>query len=134
MYSQEASLGAQQTKENLGQGPYVGQLAWFARFHKPSVPSAIERYANETERVFGVLDKALEHREWLVGGKCTYSDLSFVTWSHVAEGLMKELGRSDWMQNFPRYAAWYEALKSRVPVQECLDEIIAARAAHGLPP
>ncbi|KAL9607504.1 MAG: hypothetical protein Q9167_007587 [Letrouitia subvulpina] len=117
-----------------GQGPYFGQLAWFTRFHKPSIPSAIERYAKETERIFGVLDKALEHKEWLVGGKCTYADLSFVTWSHLAKGLMAELGKSDVMEGFPHYTAWLEALESRKLVRECLDEIIAAREAHGLPP
>lgn len=86
------------------------------------------------ERIFGVLDKALEHKEWLVGGKCTYADLSFVTWSHLAEGLMAELGKSDVTERFPYYTAWFEALQSRKPVRECLDEIIAARTAHGLPP
>ncbi|KAL9045513.1 MAG: hypothetical protein Q9214_001453 [Letrouitia sp. 1 TL-2023] len=117
-----------------GQGPYFGQLAWFARFHKPLIPSAIERYTKEMERIFGVLDKALEQKEWLVGGKCTYADLSFVTWSHLAKGLMAELGKSDVMEGFPHYTAWVEALESRKPVRDCLDEIIAARTAHGLPP
>ncbi|KAG8526317.1 uncharacterized protein KY384_000310 [Bacidia gigantensis] len=117
-----------------GQGPYFGQLAWFARFHKPTNPSAIERYANEMERIIGVLDKSLDKKEWLVGGKCTYADLSFVTWAHVAKGLLKEIGRSNVMTSFPNYTAWLERMEARKPVRECLDDTIAARVEHGLPP
>ena len=117
-----------------GQGPYFGQLTWFARFHKPTVPSAIERYANEMERILGVLDKSLTNQQWLVGDKCTYADLSFVTWSHVAKGLVQELGMSDITVKFPHYVRWLEAMEARQPVRECLEAIVAARAAHGLPP
>ncbi|KAL8823874.1 MAG: hypothetical protein Q9191_005478 [Dirinaria sp. TL-2023a] len=116
-----------------GQGPYFGQLAWFARFHKPTVPSATERYANEMERIFGVLDRSLTHRQWLVGDKCTYADLSFVTWSHNAKGLVQELGKSNMMDKYPHYTRWLDSMESRPSVQECVREIVAGRAAHGLP-
>lgn len=85
-------------------------------------------------RIFGVLNKALENRKWLVGDKCTFADLSFATWSHVAKGLVKQLGMSEKMKDYPRYTAWLEAMEARQPVCECLDEIISARAARGLPP
>jgi glutathione S-transferase len=85
------------------------------------------------ELVFGVLDKALENREWLVGEKCTYADLSFVTWSHVAKGMVYELGKEDMLKNYPRYTAWFERMVSRQPVLDCLKEIVAGRVAHGLP-
>ncbi|KAL9107857.1 MAG: hypothetical protein Q9227_007275 [Pyrenula ochraceoflavens] len=117
-----------------GQGPYFGQLAWFARFHQPKVESAIERYANEMERIFGVLDSSLEHSDWLVGDKCTFADLSFATWSHISKGLMQELGRSASMEKFPRYNRWLKTIEEMEPVKECLEEIATERAAHGLPP
>lgn len=47
---------------------------------------------------------------------------------------MAELGKSDVMEGFPHYTAWFEALESRKLVRDCLDEIIAARTTHGLPP
>jgi len=34
----------------------------------------------EIKRVTMVLNNALEGKEYLVGDKCTYADLSFVTW------------------------------------------------------
>ena len=86
------------------------------------------------DRVFGVLDKVLEHQNWLVGNKCTYADLSFATWSQVAKSLVKELGRDDVKSKYPHYSAWVERIEARKPVKECLDEIVRGRAEHGLPP
>ena len=54
------------------------QAFWFARFHQEKLPSAIERYVTETLRVFGVLDGVLAKQEWLVGGKPSIVDTSFV--------------------------------------------------------
>ena len=42
------------------------------------IPLAIERYQKEILRVFGVLESVLSKQEWLVGGKYTIADLSFV--------------------------------------------------------
>ncbi len=61
-----------------GQGPYYGQLVWFLRYHPEKVPSAVERYKKEIDRVIGVLDGVLSKQQWLVGGKLTIADLSFV--------------------------------------------------------
>ena len=44
-------------------------------FHPEKLESARLRYANEVKRVLGVLDRALEGRESLVGDKITVADL-----------------------------------------------------------
>lgn len=61
--------------------PYFGQSVWFQRFHKEKLPDVIERYNNEIRRVLGVLDGVLANKEYLVGGKLTIADLSFVPWN-----------------------------------------------------
>lgn len=66
--------------QSSGQGPYFGQVAWFLFYHPEKVPSALERYRNETKRVFGVLESVLSKQEWLVGGKATVADISFVSY------------------------------------------------------
>lgn len=58
--------------------PYFGQAGWFILWHPEKLPSAIERYQKEILRVFGVLEGVLSKQEWLVGGKCTIADLSFI--------------------------------------------------------
>ena len=63
--------------------PYFGQAVWFMRIHSEKLPSAIERYQKETVRVLTVLDGVLakpENGGWLVGGKLTAADLSFIPW------------------------------------------------------
>lgn len=46
----------------------AGQAKHF-RAHAPaSVPYAIDRYTRETSRLYGVLNKRLEHREFIVAG------------------------------------------------------------------
>ena len=66
--------------------PYFGQAMWFLNTHPEKIPSAIERYKNETLRVFGVLDGVLAKSPsgWLVGGKCTAADISFIPWNRAA--------------------------------------------------
>lgn len=64
--------------------PYFGQAIWFKVYHHEKVPSAIERYQKETVRVIGVLDGVLQKQGWLVGGKPTVADYSFVSWNNAA--------------------------------------------------
>ena len=64
-----------------GQGPYYGQAAWFSFFHSEKIPSAVDRYKKEIVRVLSVLESVLSKQEWLVGGKCTIADLSFITYA-----------------------------------------------------
>lgn len=118
-----------------GQGPYYGQAIWFARFHSEKLPSAIDRYVNELIRVVGVLNEALEREAtgWLVGGKCTYADLAFVTWASLGYGLLKQLNRLEEIAKYDKYAGWIEALERRETVKKVLDLVADGRAEHGLP-
>lgn len=48
------------------------------------IPLAIERYQKEILRVFGVLESVLSKQEWLIGGKYSVADLSFVMYVPVS--------------------------------------------------
>ena len=50
-----------------GIGPMQGQATVFRRYFEPRLPAAAERYRNETARLYGVLDRRLQGREWLCG-------------------------------------------------------------------
>lgn len=70
---------------------------------------------------------------WLVGDKCTFADLSFVTWNLVGEGLLAELGRSGGLeQKYPLYAAWMKLLEERDDVRSIKQRMAQGRAEHGL--
>jgi glutathione S-transferase len=100
-----------------GQGPYFGQSAWFQFYHKEKVPSAVERYNNEIRRVLGVLDGVLSKQEYLVGGKVTIADLSFIPWNEAAS--TRILGTDfDFDKEFPAAAKWHKKLRERESVKK----------------
>ncbi|KAI1822648.1 glutathione transferase [Xylaria intraflava] len=98
--------------QTSGQGPYFGQASWFMRLHPEKVPSAIERYVNEINRVLGVLESHLKDREWLVGDKMTYADMAFVPYNYALHLLLKK-PETEVFGDYPNVAAWHERLISR---------------------
>lgn len=111
-----------------GQGPYFGQAVWFSVFHQEKIQSAIDRYLNEIRRVSGVLNKELEGKEYLVGGKYSYADAAFVPW-YVAIGA-RLAGAVDVAKEFPNLNAWLERVKARPAVTKTFQDRAAAIAQH----
>jgi glutathione S-transferase len=110
-----------------GQGPYFGQAAWFGNFHPEKLPSATERYIKEIERVTMVLDTWLQKNEYLVGDKCTYADLSFVTWAAIVPWLT---AGQDVTSKYKAYTAWMGKLTERPSVKKVLADKAAASKGH----
>lgn len=88
---------------------------------------------NEIIRVTAVLDKVLKGKEYLVGEKCTYADLAFVTGARVGYGLLKQLGKVDVYDRYPDYTRWISKLEAREVVKSISVKIAQQREAHGLP-
>lgn len=115
--------------QTSGQGPYFGQAAWFTVYHAEKLPSAIERYVNEIRRVSGVLDRWLENKEYLVGGKYSYVDAAFVPWFGVIAVLWSD--KIDIEKEFPHVNAWLDRIKARPAIAKALDDKAKAVAAEG---
>jgi glutathione S-transferase len=115
--------------QTTGQGPYYGQFAWFTRFHPEKLPSALERYAKEMNRVTGVLESWLSQQKaeypdtdgpWLVGNKLSYADLSFVPWQRMASMFStKEQFDRD---QYPLVKEWQDKMLDRASVKETIAE------------
>ncbi|KAI0644616.1 glutathione S-transferase C-terminal-like protein [Trametes meyenii] len=105
-----------------GQGPYFGQAFWFLKYHQEKVPSAIERYRKETRRVYGVLEGVLSKQEWLVGGKPTIADISFVSWNNAAFNvILKDYEDVNVEKEFPSVYKWHQKLVARPGVARALE-------------
>ncbi|KAL2843689.1 glutathione S-transferase Ure2-like protein [Aspergillus pseudoustus] len=102
-----------------GQGPYYGQAVWFKQYHPERVESAVQRYVAEITRVSQVLDKWLQSREWLVGGKISFADLAFVSWQSAAERFFSAEGYRD--DDFPNVKAWLRRMTERKKVRELIE-------------
>ncbi|KAI1485611.1 URE2 protein [Biscogniauxia mediterranea] len=97
-----------------GQGPYFGQLVWFARNHRDDV--ALRRYEEQILRVYYVLDKILEGREYLVGNKLTYADISFIPWDDYVLNNMAEFKIAEKAEAYPNYLAWHRRVQAHPAV------------------
>ncbi|KAL2074479.1 hypothetical protein VTL71DRAFT_8257 [Oculimacula yallundae] len=106
-----------------GQGPYFGQAWVFTHFWPEKLPAVIERYMNEIKRVHGVLESVLAGRDWLVGDKCTYADLAFVTWEELAVTLSEQnLGFYEIERDFPNVYAWQKRITEKPLLKKLLQE------------
>ena len=66
------------------------------------------------------MDKALEHRLWLVGDKFTFADLSFVTWQDLLGFISPD--QVEFACEFPNVEAWMGRMKERADVKKVLNE------------
>ena len=63
-----------------GIGPMMGQANVFFRYFPEKIPAVIERYHNESRRLFEVLDRRLGESEWLADA---YSIADIANWCWV---------------------------------------------------
>ena len=117
-----------------GLGPMQGQANHFARYAPKRVEYAVQRYANETRRLYGVLEARLQQqqqsgggggegdgeggaREFLAGpgkGKFTVADIAAFAWVRWAAWARVEV------EEFPAVKAWCARIERREAVQRGL--------------
>lgn len=95
-----------------GVGPMMGQAHHFRRFAPEKIPYAIDRYTNETRRLYGVLDKQVSDKEWLAAGEYTIADIATFPWiaRHEWQGMV--------LEDFPNLKRWYDAIWARDAVKK----------------
>ena len=94
-----------------GLGPMAGQQVFFRRAAPEPFPYAIERYTNETKRLFGVLDKRLADRPFLAGDEYTIADMATYPWTAPYSLLSQEI------DDFPHVERWLDAIAGRPATQ-----------------
>ena len=75
-----------------GLGPMAGQNHHFGQYAPDKIPYAIERYVNETNRLYSVLDKRLGDREF-VAGDYSIADMASYPWIVPCERQGQKAGR-----------------------------------------
>ena len=97
-----------------GVGPNLGQTHHFRRAAPEKVPYAIERFTNETRRLWGVMDKRLEDRDWLAADEFSIADIAVFPWAmrHEWQGIS--------LDEFPNMKRWYKIVESRPGVKRGL--------------
>ena len=90
-------------------GPMLGQNHHFGTYAKEKIPYAIDRYVNEASRLYGVLNKQLEGREFICG-EYSIADMACYPWTTSHERQQQDL------DDFPEVKRWHLAMKQRPAV------------------
>ena len=89
-----------------GFGPMAGQAHHFRGYAAEQIPYAIDRYTNEMNRLYGVMNTRLQDRDFLAGG---YSIADMACW-----GVVKSWERQGQnIDHFPNVKAWWERMNAR---------------------
>jgi GST-like protein len=89
-----------------GLGPMLGQNHHFNHYASEKIPYAINRYVNETGRLYGVLDRRLEGRDFLTG---TYSIADMASYPWIVQWERQGVKLAD----FPNVQRWFDAIAAR---------------------
>jgi GST-like protein len=92
-------------------GPAAGNLNHFASYATEKLTYAIQRFANEMNRLLGVLERRLADRSYVAGD---YSIADIATWCWV----FPEYQGQKVLADFPRVARWWETVAARPAVQK----------------
>ena len=93
-----------------GLGPMAGQVHHFVKYNSGKSAYAEDRYLNEAKRLYGVLNKRLEGREF-VGEDYSIADMAIWPW----------VSRFEWqtidLHQYPNVCRWYCAIAERPAVE-----------------
>ena len=97
-----------------GIGPMLGQVHYFKKYNSGKSVYAEERFYQEAQRLYGVLDQRLGDAEYLAG---EYSIADMATWPCIS--------RFEWQQipltEYPNVKRWYTQIANRAAVQKGYD-------------
>jgi GST-like protein len=92
-----------------GLGPMAGQNHHFSQYAPEKIPYAIDRYVRETNRLYGVLDRQLEGRDY-IAGDYSIADMACYPWIVPHEKQQQKL------VDFPHLKRWFEVMQGRSAV------------------
>jgi GST-like protein len=94
-----------------GLGPMAGQNHHFGVYAPEKIPYAITRYVNETNRLYGVLDRRLEGRAFIAGDDYSIADMACYPWVLLWERQQQTLS------DFKNLERWLHAIEARPATQ-----------------
>ena len=96
-----------------GFGPMLGQTHHFRIYAPEKIEYAINRYTNEANRLYGVLNRRLEGRDYICG-EYSIADMACIGWAKLWERQGQDIAQ------FPHVKAWIDRMLVRPAVQKGL--------------
>jgi len=97
-----------------GLGPMAGQNHHFVQYASQSIPYAMDRYVNETNRLYGVLDKRLAERDYIVGDY-SIADMAAYPW------IVPHKRQKQNLDEFPHLKRWFGTIGARPAVKRAYE-------------
>jgi len=94
-----------------GLGPMAGQNHHFGLYAPIKISYAIDRYINETNRLYGVLDRHLENRKFIAGDGYSIADMASYPWVVPWKRQQQNL------DDFPNLRRWFDMARQRPGTQ-----------------
>lgn len=108
-----------------GFGPMLGQTHHFRIYAPEQVPYAINRFTNEANRLYGVLNKQLESNKF-IAGDYSIADMAAVGWAKLWERQGQNI------TDFPHVKRWLDEMLARPAVQRGFSLNAEARDSNNM--
>ncbi|MCI1001853.1 glutathione S-transferase N-terminal domain-containing protein [Ochrobactrum sp. C6C9] len=92
-----------------GLGPMSGQAGHFRLYAPEKVQYGIDRYTNEVNRLYGVLNRQLEGKDYITG-EYSIADMASIGWVNAFKNYEQNL------DDFPNVKRWHETMNARPAV------------------
>jgi GST-like protein len=104
-------------------GPMLGQAHHFLQYAPEKIEYAMNRYRNESKRLYGVVDRQLEKSKWIACGEYSIADMAIMPWMRAPERQGVDI------EEFPRVKEWRERILARPAVKKALEVLADRRRA-----
>jgi GST-like protein len=104
-----------------GIGPMLGQAHHFRVYAPEKIAYAIDRYTNESRRLYAVLNRRLAQSKYVAGDEYTIADIAIFPWlrSWKNQGI-------DW-NDHPHLKGWFDEIAARPAVQRGVEVLAHVR-------
>ena len=109
-----------------GLGPNAGQTNHFRGYSEEKLQYAIDRFVNETNRLYGVLNKRLSDREF-IAGSYSIADMACFPWTRGYERHGQNI------DDFPHIKRWMATIKARPGTIRAYEKAINVNPNFGEP-
>ncbi len=106
-----------------GVGPMLGQAHHFLGYAPEKIPYAMDRYRNEANRLYGVIDRRLKESAYIACDEYTIADMAIVPWLRFPER------QGVAVDEYPYLKRWRDALLERPAVKRALEVLAGHRRA-----
>ena len=106
-----------------GLGPMLGQAHHFLQYAPEKIDYAMQRYTNEANRLYNVLDKRLGESRYLAGEEYSIADIAAWPWTRYPD--RQGVERAE----YPNFVRWFDEVGARPAVQRGVEVLADQRPA-----